>query len=160
MGQHADGGNVRGRLRSIALLAVVLAAADLVVASWARDHHPGFDHHRSLGWVALSLFVFLFVVALARVPSRLLALGCGLQAGGTLGNLLWALTHERVVSNSFVLRGAEGGIAFTLGDVFVLLGILVVVVGSIRMTIRHRHLLPESTVAVRLVRRLVVACRR
>lgn len=151
---------MRGRLRSIALLAVVLAGADLAVAQWASSHHPGFAHHRSLGWVALSFGVFLFVGALARVPSRLLALGCALQAGGTLGNLVWALTHHRVVSNSFILRGAEGGIAFTLGDVFVLLGIVVIVVGSMRMTIRHRHRLPESPVAVRLFRRFVVARRR
>ena len=151
---------MRGRLRSIALLAVVLAGADLAVATWAADHHPGFDHHRSLGWVVLSLFVFLVTAVLAREPSRLLALGCGLQAGGTLGNLLWALAHHRVVSNSFVVRSAEGGVAFTLGDVFVLLGILVIVVGSIRMTIRHRHRLPESPIAVRLYRRLAVARRR
>ena len=151
---------MRGRLRSIVLLAVVLAGGDLAVAKWAMHHHPGFDHHRSVGWVTLSLGVFLFCAVLARVPSRLLALGCGLQAGGTLGNLLWAVTHHRVVSNSFVLQGSEGGIAFTLGDVFVLLGILVIVVGSMRMTIRHRHLLPQSTVTVRLFRRLAVACRR
>lgn len=151
---------MRGRLRSIVLLAVVLAGADLAVAQWAAHRNPGFDHHRSLGWVALSLLVFVFTALLARVPSRLLALGCGLQAGGTLGNLLWALTHHRVVSNSFVVRSSEGGVAFTLGDVFVLLGILVIVVGSIRMTIRHRHRLPESTIAVRLFRRLAVACRR
>ena len=150
---------MRGRLRSIALLAVVLAGADLAVAKWI-PHNPGFDHHRSLGWVVLSLFVFLFTALLARVPSRLLALGCGLQAGGTLGNLLWALTHDRVVSNSFVVRSSEGGVAFTLGDVFVILGILVIVVGSIRMTIRHRHRLPESPIAVRLYRRLAVARRR
>lgn len=151
---------VRGRLRSIALLAVVLTGADLTAAKWAAHHHPGFDHHRSLGWVALSLLVFVFTTLLALVPSRLLALGCGLQAGGTLGNLLWALTHHRVVSNSFVVHGSQGGIAFTLGDVFVLLGILVIVVGSMRMTIRHRHRLPESAIAVRLFRRLAVACRR
>jgi hypothetical protein len=151
---------VRRRLRSIALLAVVLAGADLVVAKWAEHHHPTFDHHRSVGWVALSLGVFLFVAVLARVPSRLLAFGCGLQAGGTLGNLLWAVTHHLVVSNSFIVHGSEGGIAFTLGDVFVLVGILVIVVGSMRMTIRHRDLLPESTVAVRLFRRLAVARRR
>lgn len=151
---------MRGRLRSIALLAVVLAGADLAVATWAEHHHPGFNHQRSLGWVALSVGVFLFVTALARVPSRLLALGCGLQAGGTLGNLLWALTHGLVVSNSFVFHRSGGGIAFTLGDIFVLLGILVIVVASMRMTIRHRDRLPESTVAVRLYRRLAVACRR
>ena len=157
---RTDGEKMRGRLRSIVLLAVVLAGADLAVAHWAAHHNPGFDHHRSHGWVALSLFVFAFTAFLVLVPSRLLALGCGLQAGGTLGNLLWALAHHLVVSNSFVVRGSEGGIAFTLGDVFVLVGILVIVVGSIRMTIRHRHRLPESTIAVRLVRRLAVACRR
>ena len=90
----------------------------------------------------------------------MLAVGCGLQAGGTLGNLLWAITHGDVVSNSFVLQGAEGGVAFTLADAFVLVGIAVIVVGSMRMTIRYRHVLPRSTVGVRLFRRLAVAIRR
>lgn len=150
---------MRGRLRSIALLAVVLAGADLAVARAVR-HNAVYDHHRSSGWVALSVGVFVLVAALSLVPSRLLAGGCGLQAGGTLGNLLWALDHHLVVSNSFVLRGAHGGVAFTLGDVFVLAGIVLIVGGSIRMTIRHRHRLPQSTVAGRLYRRLAVACRR
>lgn len=149
-----------GRLRFVALLAVVLGAVDLVVAKAAEHHHPGFDHHRSFVWVGLSLAVFGFAAALACVPSRLLALGCGLQAGGTLGNLLWALGHHNVVSNSFVLQGGEGGIAFTLADAFELIGIAVIVVGSMRMTIRHRHVLPRSTVGVRLVRRLAIAIRR
>ena len=150
---------MRRRLRSVALLAVVLGAADLAVARLV-PHNAAYDHHRSAGWAALSIGVFLFVAALSLVPSRLLATGCGLQAGGTLGNLLWALDHHLVVSNSFVLRGSDSGVAFTLGDVFVLVGILVIVAGSIRMTIRHRHRLPQSTVAVRLYRRLAVACRR
>ena len=149
-----------GRLRLVALLAVVLAAADLVFAKAAEHNHPGFDHHRSVAWVGLSLLVFVFVALLACVPSRLLAFGCGLQAGGTLGNLLWALSHHNVVSNSFVLQGGEGGIAFTLADVFVLTGIAVIVVGSMRMTIRHRHVLPRSTVGARLFRRLAIAIRR
>ena len=148
------------RLRFVALLAVALAAADLVVAKAAEHHHPGFDHHRSAVWVGLSLAVFVFTAALACLPSRLLAAGCGLQAGGALGNLLWATTHGDVVSNSFVLQGREGGIAFTLADAFVLIGIAVIVVGSMRLTIRHRHVLPRTTVGTRLVRRLAVAIRR
>ena len=160
MATRADEKRVTRRLRFVALLAVVLAAADLVVAKAAEHHHPGFDHHRSLVWVALSLSVFGFTAALACLPSRLLALGCGLQAGGTLGNLLWAVSHGGVVSNSFVLQGGEGGIAFTLADVFVLLGIAVIVVGSMRLTIRYRHVLPRSTVGGRLYRRLAFAIRR
>ncbi len=149
-----------GRLRFVALLAVVLAAADLVVAKVAEHDHPGLDHHRSVVWVGLSLLVFGFAGALACLPSRLLALGCGLQAGGTLGNLLWAISHHDVVSNSFVLHGGEGGVAFTLADVFVLVGIAVIVAASMRMTVRYRHALPRSTVGVRLFRRLTVAIRR
>ena len=149
-----------GRLRFVGVLAVVLAAADLVVAKAAEHHHPGFDHHRSLVWVGLSLSVFVFTGALACLPSRLLGLGCGLSAGGTLGNLLWAIGHGDVVSNSFVLQGGEGGVAFTLADAFVLIGIGVIVVGSMRMTIRYRHVLPRSTVGVRLFRRLALAIRR
>ena len=149
-----------GRLRFVALLAVLIAAVDLVFAKAAEHHHPGFDHHRSVVWVGLSLLVFVFAGALACLPSRRLALGCALQAGGTLGNLLWAVSHDDVVSNSFVLRGGEGGIAFTLADVFVLSGIAVIIVGSMRMTIRYRHVLPRSTVGVRLFRRLAVAIRR
>jgi hypothetical protein len=151
---------VRARLRIVVLLAVVLAGIDLAVAKATAGFEPGFGHHRSHTWVALSLLDCVFMALLVRIPSRLLAVGSGLLAGGELGNVLWAATHHNVVSNPIVIHAGEGGVAFNIADVFELTGICVIVAALVQMTLRHRHLLPQSTVAVRLVRRLSLALRQ
>jgi hypothetical protein len=146
---------VRTRLATASLLAVGLAVADVVVARATAHLHIEHAHHRSNGWVVLSLADCLVALLLTRIPSRLLAAGSALLLGGALGNLADAVTHHGYVANPFVIRGGDGGVAFNLADVFALTGIAVLVVGAIRMAFRYRHLLPQSTVAVRLARRLV-----
>lgn len=141
------------------LLAVVLAVVDLAFAKGTAGVHTGYGHHRSHTWMLLSLLDCAFMVLLARIPSRLLVVGCGMMTGGELGNLIWAVTHHGVVANPIVIHAGEGGIAFNIADAFELTGIWVIVVALVRTTIRHRHILPRSTVAVRLVRRLSLALR-
>lgn len=152
--RRRDDTNVRARLRTVVLLAVVLAVSDLGYARWKRHVDPAFVHHRSHGWVILSLALLVAMLLLSRLPSRLLAVACGLVAGGTLGNLIWAVGHRDLVANSIVLQRSNSGIAFTLADVYVLSGILLLIAASMRMTILYRHVLPRSTVTGRLIRRL------
>jgi hypothetical protein len=79
-----------------------------------------------------------------------LALGAGVFAGGVFGNLISAALHGRVVANPFVVSE----VAFNLADVFVLAGIVLTIVGTMRLALRYRHLLPTHTIPVRIVRHL------
>ncbi|MBA3841524.1 MAG: hypothetical protein H0X39_02725 [Actinobacteria bacterium] len=150
---------MRARLQMLVLLAILLAAIDLVVALATVHVHPEFGHHRSHTWIALSALDCVVMAILARLPSRAVAVGCGLLVGGQLGNLIWAVGHNGVVSNPLVIRAGEGGVAFTFADVCELIGVWVLMVGLIEVTFRHRHLLPQESVAVRLARRISVALR-
>jgi hypothetical protein len=150
---------VRARLQLLGLLAVSLAAIDLAVALVTVHVHPEFGHHRSHTWFVLSALDCVVMALLARVPSRGVAVGCGLLVGGQLGNLIWAASHDGVVSNPLVIRAGEGGVAFNFADVCELIGVWVLMAGLIEATFRHRHLLPQESVAVRLVRRISVALR-
>jgi hypothetical protein len=67
-----------------------------------------------------------------------------------LGNLVSAALHGRVVANPFVV----GKVAFNLADVLVLTGIVLTIVGTMRLALRYRYLLPTHTIPVRIVRRL------
>ena len=140
---------VRARAGIVLVTALVLAAADLVVqAAVAAD--PSFDHHRSYAWVEVSVGLVVFALLLARPPSRLLATGAGVFAGGLLGNLVSAAMHGRAVANPFVV----GEVAFNLADVFVVAGIVLTIVATMRLAVRYRHLLPTHTIPVRIVRHL------
>lgn len=150
---------VKARLMTVVVLAVVCGSAALLCSAHFQHHHPDFVHHRSHGWIVLSFAEIAMQLALAGLPSRLLSIGAGVLAGGALSNLLWALGHHDVVSNSFVVGYADRGVAFNLADVFALSGIAVLTLALMRLTVRHRQLLPQSTVAVRLVRRLLAARR-
>lgn len=154
-----DGRSVRFRLRLGIALMLALALVAVVVARLEEHNHADFVHHRSGAWMTLSAFGIVVLLLLTRFPSRLLAGAAGVLASGTLANLLWAVRHEGNVSNSFVLGFGGGGVAFNLADVFVLAGIVLLVAASMRLTILYRHVLPQSTVAARLARR-VVALRR
>jgi cytochrome b561 len=138
---------VRARAGIVLVTALALAGADLVVqAVVAAD--SSFAHHRSSAWVEVSVGLFLLALALARLPSRLLATGAGVFAGGLVGNLASAAMHGRAVANPFVV----GDVAFNLADVFVVAGIVVMIVATMRLAVRYRHLLPRHTIAVRIVR--------
>jgi hypothetical protein len=122
-------------------VALPLAAADLVVKaripteSWAY-------HERSLGWMALSVALFAGMIAIARLPSALIAPAAGLLAAGILGNCFSAAWNGMEVPNPLVVGGDRSVIAFNPADVFALAGIftLVVVIGI--WLIRNRELIP------------------
>jgi hypothetical protein len=155
----SDEASVWSRLRLGLALMLPLAFTAIGVARLEKHNHADFVHHRSGAWMALSVIGIVLMMLLTRFPSRLLAVAAGVLASGTLANLLWAIRHKGYVSNSFVLGFGSGGVAYNLADVFVLAGIVLLMAASIRLTVRHRHVLPRSTVAVRLARR-VVALRR
>jgi len=145
----ADASRVRARAGIVLVTALVLAGADLAVkAAVATD--ASFAHHRSYAWVEVSVGLFVFALLLARPPSRLLATGAGVFAGGLLGNLVSAAMHGRAVANPFVV----GNVAFNLADVFVVAGIVLTIVATMRLAVRYRHLLPTHTIPVRIVRRM------
>jgi uncharacterized membrane protein YjfL (UPF0719 family) len=131
--------------------AVVLAGADLIVKAALP---AGLEHHRSPAWAAASLILLLVAFLVTRLPSRLLALAAGVFAGGLLGNLASAATHDRVVPNPFVV----GGLAFNLADVLLLAGIVLGIAATMRLAIRFRHLLPTRTIPVRLFHYVAARC--
>ena len=151
---RADERQVRTRLAIVSGLAVALAGSDLAVKLLVSSD-PSYAHQRAHGWVTLSEGVLLVTLLLAGLPSRLLSVGVGILAGGTLGNLLWARSHEWVVPNPFVVHFGDDGVAFNLADVYVVCGTLLFMGASMRIVIRYRHVLPQSTVMVRLARRLL-----
>jgi hypothetical protein len=144
---------VRARIAIVVCMAVPLAGVDLLVKS-VLPTASLFFHHRSGGWMIFSTVLLAFVLLLTRLPSRLLAAGAGLFEAGVLGNLVSAGLHHGLVPNPFVIVGSDFELAFNLGDCFVLGGIVLLTVAALRLAVRHRDLLPESTIAVRLVRRV------
>jgi hypothetical protein len=144
---------VRNRLAIVVFLAVPLAGIDLLVKS-VLPTDSLFLHQRSGAWMILSTVVLVFAVLLTRLPSRLLACGAGLLAAGVLGNLVSASLHGGLVPNPFVIVGSDAELAFNLADLFALGGIVLLTAAALRLTVRHRHLLPQSSLAARLVRRV------
>jgi Signal peptidase (SPase) II len=144
---------VRNRVAIVVCLAAPLAGIDLLVKS-VLPTAPLFFHQRSGGWMILSAVLLVFALLLTRLPSRLLAGGAGLLAGGVLGNLVSARVHHGRVPNPFVIHSGDLELAFNLADLFALAGIAVLTVAAVRLTLRYQHLLPQSTLAVRLVRRV------
>ncbi len=131
---------------------LVLAGADLAVKALVRT--PAGDvHHRSGAWFALSAALLAGSVLLVWIPSRAVAVGASLLAGGVLGNLVSAW-RAGGVPDPILIGDHAHGVAFNLADVLVLAGILVLMPALIAATFRYRHLLPQSTVVVRAVRRL------
>jgi hypothetical protein len=144
---------VRARIAIVVCLAVPLAGTDLVVKSVLPTASLYF-HHRSGGWMIFSAALLAFVLLLTRLPSRLLAGGAGLLGAGVLGNLVSASLHHGLVPNPFVIVGSDFELAFNLADCFALGGIVLLTVAALRLAVRYRDLLPQTTIAVRLVRRV------
>ena len=144
---------MRNRIAIVLLVAVPLAGIDLFVKH-VLPTAPFFFHRRSGEWMILSAVVLLFTLLLARLPSRLLACSAGLFAAGVLGNLVSARLHDGLVPNPFVIVNKDWVLAFNLADLFALGGIVLLTAATLRVTVRYRHVLPQSTVAARLVRRL------
>ena len=138
---------MKPRVGIAGIAALACAGADQLVKA-AAGADPSTSHLRSDSWVGLSVGLLALAVVLVRLPSRALAVAAGVFAGGLLGNLVSAALHRRAVPNPFVV----GDVAFNLADVFVVVGICLVIVATMRLAIRHRHLLPRHTIAVRIVR--------
>jgi hypothetical protein len=143
---------MRSRIAIVVILAVPLAGIDLLV-KFVLPTAPIFFHRRSADWMILSVVMLVVALLLTRLPSRLLA-GAGLLAAGVLGNLVSARLHHGLVPNPFVVALGDLELAFNLADLFVLAGIAVLNVAALRLAVRYRHLLPQSTIAMRLARRI------
>jgi hypothetical protein len=141
------------RLAIALAVAAPLTGADLLVKALVPTD-PLHFHARSYQWVALSLVLLVVSGLFARLPSRLGALAGGVLAGGVLGNLVSAAWHGLRVPNPLVVQGGGLAVAFTLADVFVLAGIALQTVAALALAVRYRKLLPQSTIPVRIVRRL------
>ena len=124
------------RLSLVLAPALTLAAVDLAVkAAFATK---GWDfHQRSHAWSVLAVALLAVLLVLAVLPSRLVAAAAGVVAGGVLGNVVSAHEHGGSVPNPIVI----GAFAFNLADVFVLLGVPILVVALARVSIRHRELI-------------------
>jgi hypothetical protein len=144
---------VKQRLAIAVFLAVPLAGVDLLVKS-VLPTASLFFHHRSGGWMIFSVALLGFALVLTRLPSRLLAAGAGVLAAGVLGNLVSAGFHHGLVPNPFVIVGSDFELAFNLADCFALGGIVLLTIAALRLAVRYRDLLPQTTMAVRLFRRV------
>jgi hypothetical protein len=142
------------RLAVIVVGAVGLAAVDLAVKT-GLPTSPWLLHERSIGWVVLSAALVAGCLALARVPSRFVAVAAGLSAAGALGNLISAMGHEGAVPDPLLLGGAANGVAFNLADVFVVLGLLGLVPALVATSVQNRRsLIPPRSWERRLRRKI------
>ena len=143
-----------GRVALLLAVALPLTGADLLHKALATTPEWAY-HDRGPAWIALSGFVVLGCLALARVPSIGVAAAAGLLAAGAAGNGIAALAWERGIPNPLTWESSSHVAAFNLADVFTLAGIalLMVLLGSV--TIRNRErLLPPRAVARMLWQRL------
>ena len=141
------------RLSLVLAPAFALAAVDLAVkAAFATK---GWDfHQRSHAWSVLAVSLLVVLLVLAVLPSRLVASAAGVVAGGVLGNVVSAHQHGGRVPNPIVI----GAVALNLADVFVLVGVPVLMFALARVSIRNREridrLIPPRRWELGLRRRL------
>ncbi len=134
--------------------ALLLAALDLAVKADLPTSR-WLLHERSAGWVVLSIILVVGCVLLAAVPSRPVALGAALTAAGALGNLASFAWYGGAVPNPLVAGRWPNGIAYNLADVFVVLGLLVLIPALAAASIANRdRLLPPRRWERALARRL------
>jgi lipoprotein signal peptidase len=149
---------VRGfdRLLLFVAPAVVLVSVDQVVKATASTPLWAY-HHRSYGWVALSIAVLVGAFFLTLVPSRAVAIAAGVMGAGAIANLIsWRLDGNRV-PNPLVIGDYERGFAFNLADLFFLVGNLLLMASLIVMIVRRRdRLAPPRAWERALLRQLHV----
>jgi hypothetical protein len=124
-------------------VAVPLAATDLFVKATTPTEAWAY-HQRSLAWLALSVGLFFSMLAVARIPSALVAPAAGVLCAGILGNSISAAWNGMAVPNPFVIDSQHALIAFNLADVWAVSGIFLLVLTIGIWLIRNRALLPES----------------
>lgn len=141
------------RLFLVSAAAAVLMAADLAVKATVPTT-PWHFHQRSNAWEVLCVVLLLGALALARIPSRGVAIGAGVMSGGVAGNLLSARANDNRVPNPLVIGDYMTGIAFNAADVFILVGNLLLMVSLMAVTIRNRdRLIPPRRWKAALRRR-------
>lgn len=129
------------RMGLMLAVALPLAAADLVVK--ARLPTPPWGYHeRSLGWLLLSMGLFVLLLFVTRIPSAVIAPAAGLMAAGLLGNSLSALWNGMEVPNPLVATGESRAIAYNPADVFALSGMVILLVAIAVWLIGNRELIP------------------
>jgi lipoprotein signal peptidase len=132
---------VRGSDRLLLFLApaVVLVSVDQIVKASVSTPVWAY-HHRSYGWVALSIAVWVGAVFLTLVPSRAVAVAAGVMSAGATGNLISASSDRNRVPNPLVIGDNQRGVAFAfnLADVFFLVGNLLLMASLIVMIVRRR----------------------
>ncbi len=138
--------------------AVVLVSVDQVVKATVSTPVWAF-HHRSYGWVALSIAVLVGAFFLTLVPSRAVAVAAGMMSAGAIGNLVSARLDGNWVPNPLVIGDYERGIAFAFNpaDVFFVVGNLLLMSALIVMLVRRRdRLAPPRAWERALLRQLHV----
>jgi hypothetical protein len=136
--------------------AVVLVSVDQVVKATVSTPLWAF-HHRSYGWVALSIAVLVGAFFLTLVPSRVVTVAAGVMSAGAIGNLVSARLDGNRVPNPLVIGDYQRGIAFNLADVFFLVGNLLLMTALIVMIVRRRdRLAPPRAWERALLRQLHV----
>jgi hypothetical protein len=124
------------RLTLALVPAAAVATVDLAVSAALSTTAWDF-HHRSQAWLLLAAGMTVVLLALAVLPSRLVAVSAGVVAGGVLGNLVSALDHGGRVPNPIVV----GSVALNPADVCVLAGVPVLMSALARVSIRNRELI-------------------
>ena len=130
------------RLLLVVAPAAALASVDQIVKATVDTPWWAF-HHRSHGWVVLSMALLIGAVLLALVPSRLVAVAAGVMSAGVLGNLVSARWDGNWVPNPLVIGHYGHGFAFNLADVFFMVGNLLLMSGLIVLTIHNRERLAQ-----------------
>ena len=126
------------RLLLFVASAVVFVAVDQVVKATVNTPLWAF-HHRSYGWVVLSIAVLVGAFLLTFVPSRAVAVAAGVMSAGAIGNLISARLYGNRVPNPLVIGNYERGFAFNLADVFFLAGNLLLMAALVVMVVRRRE---------------------
>ena len=135
----------RVRLLWMLTLAMLFAAVDqwvklsLTTPDWAY-------HHRSDVWFVGSCMLLVGVAALSLVPSRMVAVGAALLAGGVLGNVLSASADGFDVPNPLYI-GHSYGVAFNVADVLILVGNVTLMLSLSAIVIKNRERLEVSRAA-------------
>ena len=114
-------------------------------------------HHRSYGWVALSIAVLVGAFFLTLVPSRAVAVAAGVMSAGAIGNLISWRSDGNRVPNPLVIGDYQRGFAFNLADVFFLVGNMLLMTALIVLIVRRRdRLAPPRAWERALLRRPTV----
>ena len=137
----------RTRLLWMLVLAMVFAAVDQWVKLSVTTPYWAY-HHRSDVWFVGSCMLLVGAAALTLVPSRMVAIGAALLAGGVLGNVLSASADGFDVPNPLFI-GHNYGIAFNVADVLIVVGNITLMLSLSAVVIRNREQLEASRAAFR-----------